>query len=124
MSNRVKPGDYILITRHRHQKTGLPDNLEGLSAQVLEAHDDGRVSADMLFYNRHLGVAQHVALGPEEYEPATLKRFGVTVCRTGYVPGIPAVSEDQAKKVVDLFITDGDVNWSEDWPASDAEVEG
>jgi hypothetical protein len=124
MSNRIKPGDYILITRHRHPETGLADNLEGLCAHVVKAYADGCVTADMLFYNRHLGIERHVKLHPREYEPATLKNYGVTVCRTGYVPGIPAVNENQAKKIVDLFITHDDVSWSDDWPASDAEVNG
>ena len=123
MLKKFKPGVFILITRHRHPKTELPDNLEGLCARVVVAHEDGSVSVDMLYHNVHLGVAPHVELYPDEYEPVTLKRYGVTVCRTGYVPDILAASEEQAKKVVDMFVTDDDVSWSDDWPASDAELE-
>jgi len=123
MANEIHPGDYILITRHRRPETALSDNLEGLCARVQEAYIDGCVSADMLYHNPDLGVESQARLYPGEYEPVTLKSFGVTVCRTGYVPGILAASEDQAKKVADMFVTDDGVSWSDDWPASDAEVE-
>lgn len=124
MSNKINPGEYIIITFHRRPDTGLPDNMEGLCAQVKEVYDDGRVSADLLYHYALLGVAPHVELHPGEYERVTLKRYCVTVCRTGYVSGILATSETQAKNVVDLFITDAEVSWSNDWPASDAEAEG
>jgi hypothetical protein len=124
MSNKIYPGEYIIITFHRRPDTGLPDNMEGLCARVQEVYDDGRVSVDLLYHYALLGVAPHVELHPGEYEPVTLKSYGVTVCRTGYVSGILAPNENQAKEVVDLFITADEVNWSNDWPSSDAEVEG
>lgn len=73
------------------------------------------------YHNKLFGVEEFLNLPPNTFAKVCLQPYGITVCRAGYVPDVMAMNEAQAKYIVDTFITDDDVTWSEDWPASDVE---
>jgi hypothetical protein len=123
MNGKIQKGDIINIICHRPYAGAPPDAYEGLNAEVQRVHPDGSVHARLLYHNALFGVAEFIDLVPNTFAKVTLRPYGVTVGRTGYVPGVMAADESQAMRIVNTFIVDDDVSWSDDWPASDAEKE-
>jgi hypothetical protein len=122
-AGQVQKGDIITITCHRPYAGAPPDACEGLSAEVREVYPNGSAYVRLLYHNALFGIEEFANLAPNTFAKAAPRPYGVTVCRTGFVPGVMAVDEAQAMRVVNTFIVDADVSWSEDWPASDAEIE-
>ena len=118
MTMKHEVGDAVLITDAA--ASGLPDHYQELCGKIIQCKEQGAVLVELLYQNYYHNV-QDVVLAPSSFKRITLTPFDVTVSRTGYVPGIMAVSEEQAIKIADMFITTDDVNWSEDWCATDAQ---
>lgn len=117
----LKTGDTIELVRFCPNTENPGNAFDGLAAKVLELHPDGSVRAEIIYPAEDYGIPQYVTLRPGAFRPAVLHSFDVTVTRFGYVDGILATNAAQAMATVDRFITNDDVDWAEDWPATDAQ---
>ena len=121
MTQIVKPGDTIEILQYCPDPEDSAYTYDGLPAKVLEVHEDGSVRVELICSSEFLGIGEYATLQPGSFRPAALYLYDVTVTRTGVVEGVLAANGANAMRLVDLFIKYDDVNWSEDWPATDAE---
>lgn len=117
----LKTGDTIELIRFCPDPKNPGNTFDGLAAKVLEIHPDGAIRAEIIYPSEDYGIPQYVILRPGTYRPAVLHSFDVTVTRYGYVDGILATNATQAMAAVNRSIGYDDVDWSEDWPATDAQ---
>lgn len=117
----LKIGDTIELQRFCPNPENPGNTFDGLAAKVLEIYPDGVVRAEIIYPSEDYSIPQYVMLQPGTYRPAALYSFDVTVIRYGYVDGILATNAAQAMAAVNRSISYDDVDWAEDWPATDAQ---
>lgn len=117
----LKTGDTIELIQYCPDPENPGNTYDGLAAEVLNVYPDGSVRAEILYPSADYGIPQYVTLRPDAYRPVVLHPFDVTVTRFGFVDGVLAVDAAHAKATVDRSIAYDDVDWSEDWPATDAQ---
>lgn len=117
----LKIGDTIELIRYCPNPENPSNTFDGLAAKVLESRPDGSIRAEIIYPTEDYGIPQYVTLRPGAFRPAVLHSFDVTVTRYGYVDGILATNATQAMAAVNRSIGYDDVDWSDDWPATDAQ---
>lgn len=117
----LKIGDTIELIRYCPNPENPGNKFDGLAAKVLDIHPDGSVRAEIMYPAADYGILRYVTLQPGAFRPAALHSFDVTVTRTGFVDGVLATNAAQVMAAVDRSFAYDDVDWSDDWPATDAQ---
>lgn len=114
MNEKVVRGDYVIVT------TGI---LNDVCAKVLEVVENDDIVVELTRFLNNSTSALYTSrarLKKDEYRRAEVKMYDVTVARLGHVPVI-ATCENQAMRMADRCITNGRVEWLDDWQATDVQ---